>query len=387
MNICIVPGWYPKNEDDVTAIFFREQAKALSKRGHNVSVVLIEPVSVKKIFKQKWHEKSFWQDGDIETYFHRVIVPIPKKFENLQDKYIFSQYKKILKKHLKECENKNQKVDLIHSHVSIDCSYYCVHAAKKLDVPVVVTEHFSRLVSGEIREQDKKRVKYCIENSDKFIFVGSQMQKTVCEMVKAKKDTVVIPNLIDVYRYKVKNNNNEKFTFLTACHLVPKKSVDLVIKAFAKVFSGSDKARLVIGGDGAEIENLKSLAKSLEICDKVEFFGRYSREQSKALFENADAFVLTSQIETFGIVYIEAASCGLTLIATKGQGGDDIVNDKNGFLVPYGDIDALAKKMLYLFENHDKYDKDEIRRDCVNRFSESAVCEKIEDVYKEVLSV
>lgn len=387
MNICIVPAWYPKDEKDVTAIFFREQAQALSKRGHNVSVVLIEPVSIKKVFKQKWHEKSFWQDKNIPTYFHRVIIPIPKRFEALQDKYIFRVYKKILKKHLSDCEKDGKKVDLIHSHVAIDASYYCVHAAKKLSIPVVVTEHFSRLMSGEIREQDKRRVKYTIENSDKFIFVGSRMQETVCNMLDVNKATYVIHNLINVNKFvTVDNKNDDCFTFLTACHLVEKKRVYLVIKAFAKAFKDNKNVRLIIAGDGAERSNLENLTEELDIRNKVQFFGRYTRDEGKELFGTSDAFVLTSRIETFGIVYIEATASGLPIIATKGQGGDDIVNESNGFLVQYGNIDELAEKMRYIYENKEKYDKKQIRQDCINRFSEDAVCDKIEKVYKEVLN-
>lgn len=386
MNICIVPAWYPKNENDVTAIFFREQAQALSNRGHNVSVVLIEPVSIKKVFKQKWHEKSFWQDKNIPTYFHRVIIPIPKRFEALQDKYIFRVYKKILKKHLSDCEKDGKKVDLIHSHVAIDASYYCVHAAKKLSIPVVVTEHFSRLTNGDVREQDKKRVKYTIENSDRFIFVGSQMQKSVCKMLSAVKKTQVVPNMINTNAFGIGASGNSKFTFLVAGRLDKNKSVDLVIKAFAKAFKDNKNVRLIIAGDGAERSNLENLAEELDIKNKVQFFGRYTRDEGKELFGTSDAFVLTSRIETFGIVYIEATASGLPIIATKGQGGDDIVNESNGFLVQYGNIDELAEKMRYIYENKEKYDKKQIRQDCINRFSEDAVCDKIEKVYKEVLN-
>ena len=46
MNIYIIPAWYPQNQGDITASFFREQAHALSQRGHNVTVIHIEPLSV-----------------------------------------------------------------------------------------------------------------------------------------------------------------------------------------------------------------------------------------------------------------------------------------------------------------------------------------------------
>lgn len=79
MNLYIIPAWYPQNDDDVTAIFFREQAHALAERGHNVTVIHIEPVSVTQCLSKKWHSERVWQDGNVRTIFHKVIIPIPAK--------------------------------------------------------------------------------------------------------------------------------------------------------------------------------------------------------------------------------------------------------------------------------------------------------------------
>lgn len=201
-----------------------------------------------------------------------------------------------------------------------------------------------------------------------------------------KEKTYVVPNMIDSDNYIISSRAEENsFTFLTAGHLKANKSMDLVVKAFNKAFPKKLNAKLIIAGDGVEYNNLKSLIAELHEQDRISMFGRYTRDQSKELFANADAFVLTSKVETFGIVYIEALCSGVPCMGTKGQGADDIINESNGFTVDYGDVEQLAKRMKELYDNKNRYNSEEIRKACVNKFDKSNICKKIEEVYDIVL--
>ena len=102
MNIYIVPAWYPQNDADITASFVREQAHALAQRGHSVTVIHIEPLSVTRVVSKKWHSKTIWQDSNVRTIFHKVIVPIPAKLGKFQDKYISNLFYKIIEEQIKE---------------------------------------------------------------------------------------------------------------------------------------------------------------------------------------------------------------------------------------------------------------------------------------------
>ncbi len=386
MNIYIVPAWYPENEKDLNGIFVREQAHALAGRGHNVTVVHIEYVSVTRVFKQPWRSKRVWQDGNVRTIFYKAIVPIVGKLSDLQDKYISNMYTKILKNLIDEDKaNGMEPPDLIHAHVSHSCAYYCIKASKFLQIPLVVTEHYSGLILGTASDKDYARVKKTIENSDAFIFVGSNFQKYVCDKLNISVPTYFVPNMIETSDYYIKKNENSVFTFLTACSLKKLKSVDLVIKAFNKAFHKNNYVKLNIAGDGDERNNLQKLVGELGETNKIKFFGRYSREESNKIFSSADAFVLTSEVETFGIVYIEALASGVPCIGTKGQGADDIINESNGFRVEYGNIQQLADAMKSLYENRDKYNSNSIRNDCISRFDKESVCRRIEEVYRRVL--
>lgn len=388
MNIYVITPWYPQEEGDLYGIFVREQAHALAERGHRVTVFRVDPLSVTHAFQKPWHGERVWQDGDVRTIFHEVIIPVPAKLDKIQDAYISNVFYKILKKQIERDEAAGfGKPDVLHTHVSHSCAYYCLEAAKKLSIPLVVTEHYSGLLLGTASDREYCRVRKTIEQSEAFIYVGKRFQHTLNQRLGIDKQTYVVPNLFDPDVFSLKDRaGTEKFTFLTACHLTANKSVDNVILALHKVFPDVQDVRLVIAGDGAEMDHLKALVTELGEKDRVEFFGSYSREQAGELFANADAFVLTSKVETFGIVYLEALASGVPCIGTAGQGADDIIDDTNGFRVTYDDVDELAARMRDLYENRGSYHPQALREDCVARFGKEVICKEIEKVYDVVIS-
>lgn len=388
MNIYIIPAWYYDNTCHVTTCFFREQAHALANQGHNVTVITIKLISVKKIFKKKLHDERFWQDGNVRTFYHQIIIPVPSKINKIHEWYIKILYYKIINKQIQNDIKSNlPPPDLIHSHISHSCAYYCLYTAKKMNLPIVVTEHFSGLLTKNVSIRELERVKETIIKSNAFIFVGSNFQKEVCRRLKISKTTYVIPNMLDVSRFNIEiPKQTNQFTFLTACSLKPNKSVDKVIIAFHNAFKDEKNVKLIISGYGIEFEKLKKLAIDLEEQSRITFTGKYSREETSSIFSQADVFVLTSQIETFGIVYIEAMMFGIPCIGTKGQGAEDIIDNTNGIKVQYGNIQQLIEAMKSIKNNYNQYSKETIRKNCINKFSNDHVCTEIQKIYNSVLN-
>lgn len=88
-----------------------------------------------------------------------------------------------------------------------------------------------------------------------------------------------------------------------------------------------------IVGDGAEMKKLKNLTKALNIEQNVLFYGKLSRDSAQKIMANSDYFVMVSNPEAFGLVYIEAMAKGCITIGTKKQGIDGVIKHKyNGFL-------------------------------------------------------
>lgn len=390
MLIYVIPAWYPKDEKDtITACFIREQVHALKKRGHTIVVIFFQRYSLRELHKYLKYKNHVWNDNGVITKYHKVFTLAPMRFEKLYHRNVSNKYYKFIKKTYKEAESIygcfNQQI--IHCHIGQWAGYFCIKAAKKLHVPIVVTEHSSALINGSKNDLQFIREKYVIENADATIFVGSNMRNYVLDVTKAKGNTVVIPNQINVELFKaIREKKRRPFKFLVAGRLVWLKKIKNVIIAFHNEFNKDEDVELLIAGEGEERDNLEQLVKELGEEQRISFYGKYDREDVSSLFSGCDAFVLTSVLETFGIVYLEAMICGLPCIGTKGQGSDDIITDSNGLSVNCGDISDLQKAMRIIYENIDKYDPNIIRKYVIDHFSEEAVCKQIEYLYSKLLN-
>jgi glycosyltransferase involved in cell wall biosynthesis len=128
------------------------------------------------------------------------------------------------------------------------------------------------------------------------------------------------------------------------------KAVDLVIRAFAQL--GDDRATLEIAGTGDQRTSLEQLARELGIESRVRFLGFIPEASKLALLRRAWAATLASPKEGWGISNMEAAACGTPVIASDSPGiRESVVHGETGFLVPHGDIGAMAAAMRKLAES------------------------------------
>jgi glycosyltransferase involved in cell wall biosynthesis len=129
--------------------------------------------------------------------------------------------------------------------------------------------------------------------------------------------------------------------------LVYQKGLDLLLEALSDL--GDLTWRLTIVGDGPELVPLMEQAQSLGLDDQVDFVGWKSRRALNAYYQQANLFVFPSRHEGMPNALLEAMSSGLPAIATDIAGNQELVVDgKNGFLVPSGDVDALKKALRTL---------------------------------------
>jgi len=143
-----------------------------------------------------------------------------------------------------------------------------------------------------------------------------------------------------------------KFIFLTVGRLVPVKNIGLQIEAMAKVVKKYPQAELWIVGDGPEEEQLKVKSQKLKVNDKIKFLGKKNKEELAEIYKKADAFLLTSNSEGWGLTVIEAASYGLSIIMTDvGCAGEVIKNNESGLIITIGDKQSLIQAMENLLRD------------------------------------
>ena len=163
----------------------------------------------------------------------------------------------------------------------------------------------------------------------------------------------------------------------------PEKKVGTVIEAFLK--AGVDNSQLVIVGDGVDRARLEHKYGELK---NVYFLGRVTGEDLYELYRIGDVFATASEIEIQGIVLIEAAACGLPLIAVdKGAVSEVCLDEENGYLCEPGSVPEIAaaiKKIL---------DDDKLRAQFSEKSLEIAkehdfetTLDKFINIYKKVTS-
>lgn len=145
---------------------------------------------------------------------------------------------------------------------------------------------------------------------------------------------------------------HECINLLSVAICDPRKGLDTLLEATRRL--NNPKIKLdVVGDDSSEYcKRLKKRVAAWGLEEKVIFHGVVGLEELSRFYSEADIFVLPSLYEPFGIVFAEAMSFGLPIIATNAGGIPELVEDGgNGFLVPPGDVDSLAEAIDKLASN------------------------------------
>jgi glycosyltransferase involved in cell wall biosynthesis len=152
----------------------------------------------------------------------------------------------------------------------------------------------------------------------------------------------------------VKKNTNlhgNRIHFLYVGELIPRKGVDLLIRAFARLLESVPSALLTLVGKGIDSESLQLLANSLNCESSIVFKGSIPYELISHEMIKHDIFVLPTRLDVFGLVVAEAVACGLPVICSRYAGAaNDLVRD-NGLVVDPENIDELASAMRKLALN------------------------------------
>ncbi|WP_449462606.1 glycosyltransferase family 4 protein [Tardisphaera miroshnichenkoae] len=160
----------------------------------------------------------------------------------------------------------------------------------------------------------------------------------------------VISEGVDLSKYSP-GKKAEVPTFLWLGRIKRYKNADHAVRAVSAVRG----ARLIVAGAGDpdEVSRLRSLVRELGAEDRVQFMGWVSEEEKARLYAESWAFLMTSSVEGFGLVVVEAAASGTpTLAYDEGPMREVIEDGRTGFLVPFGDVGALSEKVAALSSDH-----------------------------------
>ncbi|MBE8564347.1 glycosyltransferase [Vibrio sp. OPT20] len=379
MHILVLPSWYPNFYKPALGSFFKQQAELLQRKGNVVGVIAIQPINIKTIFEHK--KLSFFKGFDeseiIPTFKHQYLeVP---KIHSVKEGYKLWVFKKWFKKYVL----KHGWPDIIHLHSFLN-GELARWIKNEYGIPFVVTEHYTGFARGALNISQKNMAQKVFYDSSVAIAVSNEFSKLLEGSYNLPFQ--YIPNIVDTEVFKLKNKSScDSFVFTNIAYFHKKKNQLELVRAFALAFADNNRVKLNIVGGGSEYKNLCSLVKDLNLESQVTIKGSATKNEVIDILRNSDAFVLSSEFETFGVVIIEAMSCGLPCIATKCGGPESIITSENLGILCEKNRESLSSSMLSLYENYSYYSPENIRRHVKENFSEDAVYSKLINVYSSIL--
>ena len=187
-------------------------------------------------------------------------------------------------------------------------------------------------------------------------------------------------------KYGLKNSDKR---VLYVGRVDPEKSISNVLKAFSKVLLKVPDAEFVVVGDGIDLVHLKDLASDLGISGSVKFLGKIMPPELVEIYRSGTVFATASETETQGIVLIEAAACGLPLVAVDAGAVKELCqNRRNGILCKPGDVDGIARALIKILSDPElraKYSEQSIEISKLHDLKRTL--KRFEEIYKEAIAL
>ena len=214
---------------------------------------------------------------------------------------------------------------------------------------------------------------YFRNRQSKSDFVTMPTEKAIKDLIWSRGEEFPVPvaavsNGVDLTNFKpgraaasIYNKYNitkDRSIVLYVGRVDPEKKLGTVIDAFNEARKSIPTAMLVVVGDGVDKIRLMNKVDKMGLGGDVRFVGKVLPPDLYELYRIGDVFVTASEIETQGIVLIEAAACGLPLIAVdKGAVSEVCRNDINGYLCEPGNVAEISKAIVKILSDGKKRER------------------------------
>ena len=382
MKVLYIVSSFPRNEKDTYVRWLLEKTQRLADEGVEITVLApsykglgnhrFGKVNVKRFryFLKRWEDLTH-EEGmgtKIKSSLYRFIFFF----------YFFSG----LISTIKLC--RQEKFDIIHVHWPFPHAIWAYYGARANKSKVILTFYAVELLLIKRKFKFLKSVvKRIIEKADRVTTFSSYVKELVKEYTEREVEVIPYGTTIEEKKFKVANNKVKRILFVG--RLIERKGLRYLIMALPAI-SKEIESKVIIIGDGEEMQPLKKFASDLHIEKKVEFLEKISNQRLTQEYQNCDVFVLPAIIDSkgdtegLGVVLIEALLYKKPIVASKVGGIVDVIKDgKTGFLSREKDEKDLADKIIKVLKNRKWAEK--VGRQGYRFVKENFEWEKITDKY------
>ena len=359
MRIGLFTDTYPPFINGVSTSVYMLK-KALEREGHQVYVVTMN----NETFHYGFDENNTVvriPGLPIGIYDYRVSTVYPLKAMNIIRKW---------------------KLDVIHSHTEFSVGTFARFISRQYNIPLVHTYHtlyedyVYYITKGYFDKPSKKIVEYlthfyCDKTANELIVPTKKIYDLFKQKYNVDKNIHIIPTGIEIERFYDENvDANEveavrkklklekkDFTILFVGRIAKEKNIDLLLSAQQKINENDKNVKLVIVGDGPDMDEYKKMSKDLGIAKNVVFVGKVPWEDIPKYYHAADIFATASTSETQGLTVIEAMAASIAPICIDDESfrntvvdgyNGEIFKDEEEYVFVVKDLKKNRKKLEML---------------------------------------
>lgn len=349
-----------------------------------------------KMLAEKGHEVHFITSSvpfRLDTfhpniYFHEVEV-------NQYAVFRYPPYDLTLASKMAEVIQR-ENLDLLHVHYAVPHAV-CAFLAKEMvggDIKIVTTLHGTDITVLGYDPSLTELIRFGIEKSDRVTAVSDDLVEQTHRLLETDKEIDTVYNFVDerIYYPKAQADLRKGYdigesekVIVHISNFRAVKRVPDVIEVFNRI-QKEMPAKLLLIGDGPEIQVACRLVDDLGIRDRVKFLGK--QENVAEILSICDVKLLLSEKESFGLVALEAMACGVPAVGTNVGGIPEVIeHGVNGFIAEVGDIESISSYAMQLLSN------DELHKSMSasaveavqTKFGSNLILERYEELYYKTL--
>lgn len=351
-----------------------ELAKLLAERGHEIHII----TSSRPFRLNKHYPNIFYHPVEVSSYAVFQYLPYDIALANRMSEVI-----------LKE------KLNVLHVHYAVPHAV-CAVLAKDMsgvDVGIVTTLHGTDITVLGHDPALNGSIKYAINKSSATTAVSNALASDTMRLIEPDQEIETIYNFVDerVYRKRSADylydelglSRDEKLVIHVSNFRKVKRIPDIV-ETFHKIRKRT-KAKLLLAGDGPELPTAIEAVELAGIQEDVMFLGK--RDDLPELFSISHLKLLLSEQEAFGLVLLEAMSCGVPCIGTAIGGIPEVIeHGVNGYVAELGDTASASEFAVRILEDeglHRQFSEESMRM-VRERFNSEQIVDQYEALYQKV---